>query len=49
MAHPQVPKLDEELDTDGPAPALTAAMDVQVGGGEVIQFADIGAKPKPME
>ena len=48
-AHPQVPKPDEELDTDGPAPALTAAMDVRAGGGEVIQFADIGAKPKPME
>jgi hypothetical protein len=48
-AHPQVPKPDEELDSDGPAPALTAAMGVEVGGGEVIQFADIGAKPKPME
>lgn len=48
-AHPQVPNPTKELDTDGPAPALTAVMDVQAAGGEVIQFADIAAKPKPME
>ncbi len=48
-AHPQVPKPGEELDSDGPAPALTAAMDVPTSGGEVIRFADAAAKPKPME
>jgi hypothetical protein len=48
-AHPRIPKPDEELETDGPAPALTAAMEVDLRGGEVIQFADIGARPKPME
>jgi hypothetical protein len=48
-AHPRIPTPDEELDTDGPAPALTAAMDVEPKGGEVIQFADVGARPRPME
>lgn len=48
-AHPRIPKPDEELDTDGPAPALTAVMEVEPQGGELIQFADIGAKPRPME
>lgn len=48
-AHPRIASPDQELESDGPAPALTATMDVPVKGGEVIRFADAAARPRPME
>jgi hypothetical protein len=48
-AHPQIVSPDAEPTIGKPLPAMTAVMDVQERGGEVITFADAAATPRPME
>ncbi len=47
--HPQVPSPDEGPELRKPVPDLTAIMDVETNGDEVIHFADKTAHPRPME
>lgn len=48
-AHPQIVSPDVEPAIGKPIPAMTAVMDVENRGGEVISFADAAAQPHPME
>ncbi|MFZ0745456.1 MAG: hypothetical protein WAM85_13680 [Terracidiphilus sp.] len=48
-AHPRIPSADGELPGAGPAVGFSAVMEIPIHGGEIIRFADAGAKPRPME
>jgi len=48
-AHPAMITPEELAMLDGPTVAQTATLHVEFDGGETIEFADVAAKPRPME
>jgi len=48
-AHPEISSPDDLVDANTPIPSMTAILQVRNDQGEVIQFADKSAKPRPME
>ena len=46
-AHPQIASVDAEPALNQPVPAITAQLEIEARGGEVIRFADAAARPYP--
>lgn len=46
-AHPQIASVDAEPALHQPVPAITAELEIEARGGEVIRFADAAARPYP--
>lgn len=48
-AHPRIGSPDEEPGAHKPIPELTAILQAQTKGGEIVKFCDVAASPRPME